>query len=162
MSKMLSSICPELQVLSGQNNQKHIDTMLPWLKAIGLDVVLLAILTGNLRVTVSHKTKMTIVARQACIDVCARLYKALPPEMQWSREQLQFEGDNCVRNPTIMSVDLSEVASRLHLAWIEFNGTECTVQWILPDLLHRRDVRPQVSAGFGYAQPSRLPTAHRQ
>ena len=105
---------------SGHTNQKSIDAILPWLKTIGLDQVLLAIVTCNLRVTVNRKTKMTMVARQHCIDMCSRLYKNLPPEMKLSREQLQFERDNCVKNPTIILVDLNKVASMLHTAWRNF------------------------------------------
>ena len=82
----------------------------------------LVLLTGNLRVTVNHKTRMMIVARQFNIDMCARLYKALPPEMKISREQLQYERDNCVRNPAVMLLDLNnlKVASMLHTAWRDF------------------------------------------
>ena len=105
---------------SGHNNQRHLDTLLPWLKLIGLDQVLLAILTGNLRVTVSHKTKMTQIALQQCRDICNRQYKVLPTEMKFSRQQLQFERDFCVKNPTVLLVDLNKLASMLHLAYRDF------------------------------------------
>ena len=105
---------------SGHNNQRHLDTLLPWLKLIGLDQVLLAILTGNLRVTVSHKTKMTQIALQQCRDICNRQYKVLPTEMKFSRQQLQFERDFCVKDPTVLLVDLNKLASMLHLAYRDF------------------------------------------
>ena len=105
---------------SGHNNQRHLDTLMPWLKLIGLDQVLLAILTGNLRVTVSHKTKMTQIALQQCRDICNRHYKVLPTEMEISRQQLQYERDFCVKDPTVLLVDLNKLASMLHLAYREF------------------------------------------
>ena len=94
---------------------------MPWLKLIGLDQVLLAILTGNLRVTVGHKTKMTQIALQQVRDVCNRQYKVLPTEMDISRQQLQYERDFCMKDPTILVVDLNQLASMLHLAYRDYH-----------------------------------------
>lgn len=105
----------------GQKNQRNLDTLMPWLKLIGLDQVFLAILTGNLRITVGHKTKMTQVALQTVRDVCNRRYKVLPTEMDISRQQLQYERDYCVKDETILVVDLNQLASMLHLAFKDYH-----------------------------------------
>jgi hypothetical protein len=106
---------------NGQNNQRNLDTLMPWLKLIGLDQVFLAILTGNLRITVGHKTKMTQIALQTVRDVCNRRYKVLPTEMDISRQQLQYERDFCVKDETILVVDLNQLASMLHLAFRDYH-----------------------------------------
>ena len=40
--------------------------------------------------------------------------------MKISREQPQYERDNCAKIPTVTLVDLSQVASMLHTAWRDF------------------------------------------
>jgi hypothetical protein len=40
--------------------------------------------------------------------------------MEISRQQLQYERDFCVKDPTVLLVDLNKLASMLHLAYREF------------------------------------------